>query len=217
MRSNTVNHRLNLKSFLFLLLFAPCAALAGEGLDRLHRQVDAIQTLKARFYQVVTDENGQVKQESDGWVYLARPGRFHWHYRSPFEQRIIADGERLWIYDPDLEQVTIKSLGNALETAPFWLLSGSGSVTDSYRVLELGDVYGREWLRLDPYAEESQFTRIYLALGAERIEVMELKDNFEQTTRIELIEAEINNKIDESLFNFQIPNGVDVIGEHDAL
>lgn len=195
-----------------LLLFA-VPAFAGEGLDRLQAFTDDLRSFTAEFDQTRYDENKEPVRESHGMAYLQRPGKFRWAYQEPYRQVIVADGERLWIYDADLEQVTVREAKQALATAPIMLLSGEAPLSEQFRMSDLGEREGLHWVELRPKVDDSDFERIFLGLDDRGLRVMELRDRFDQTTQIRFSSVRMNPQIDPSRFEFEPPEGVDVIGE----
>lgn len=194
---------------LLLLLSAP--APAGEARDRLDRFFATVVTLKARFEQTVTDEQGQVVQESAGEVMLLRPGRFRWDYERPFKQLIVADGQFLWVYDSELAQATVKPLGNALGAAPIMLLSEPRPLTEDFIVLQESSDGVLQWVELKPKLQDTDFVRILIGLDGAGIREMRLWDQFNQQTKIRFHDLELNIEIPPSRFRFDLPPGVDVI------
>lgn len=205
-------------SFLFLLaFFAPTAAYAVPAGERLEGFFNNIQTMQADFQQTLVDEQGNVVQEASGTFALQRPGKFRWDYAMPFEQLIVADGKKVWIYDVELEQVTVKPLQAALGSTPAALLSGSQPLEDNFTITERGTQDGLQWIELQPKAEatDSSFESIRMAFDSGDLRVMQLLDSFGQTTYMRFSDLQSNPDIDPSLFEFIPPEGVDVIGETD--
>jgi len=196
-------------------LLAP-AALAQGGDDAVAR-VDAylasLKTLSADFAQVVRNRDGQVVDRASGTLSLSRPDRFRWDYRQPYLQTILADGERLWLYDSDLEQVTVRALEAGLGSTPAMLLSGSGKVGDAFVGVALEREGEWTWARLRPKQESSDFDRVGLAFDARgELAAMELRDKLGQSTVIEFGNVRRNPALDAALFRFEPPPGADVIG-----
>ena len=194
------------------LLLAAAPAAAGEAMERLKAFTDELRTFSAGFVQTLYDENQEPVQRSEGVAWLERPGLFRWEYREPYTQVIVADGERLWIYDADLEQVTVRDTGRALATAPIMLLSGKAPLEEQFEMRELGAREGLQWVELRPRVADSDFERIFLGLDGRTLQVMELRDRFDQATQIRFHHVEINPEIRASRFEFTPPEGVDVIG-----
>jgi len=185
---------------------------AGPGSERLHDFLAGLETLQADFRQVLLDEKGQTEDESSGQVYLARPGRFRWDYRSP-PQLIVADGQQVWLYDEELSQVTVRAQANALDDTPAALLASTAPVEDSFNIAELGERDdGSVWLSLTPKSTASNFDGIKVGFDRDGVlQTMELQDAFGQITRLEFSAIERNPPLDAELFRFTPPPGVDVI------
>jgi len=191
---------------------APAAPVsAGEA--KLERMLAATRTVKARFEQVLLDAELNTVKESHGEFALERPNRFRWDYAPPAAQTIVSDGKKLWVYDPELAQVTVKPLDGTLARSPAALLGGAGKLAENFRVADLGVDGGLHWLELTPKVDDAEFERVRLGLGDHFVEVMELKDAFGQTTRILLKSGELNGKLDPKLFRFTLPAGADVAGD----
>jgi outer membrane lipoprotein carrier protein len=195
------------------LLLIALPAFAGEALDRLQAFTDDLRSFSAEFEQTRYDENQQPVRESSGMAYLQRPGKFRWDYQEPYNQVIVADGNRLWIYDADLEQVTVRKAKQALATAPIMLLSGEAPLSEQFEMRDLGQRERLHWVELQPKVDDSDFERIFLGLDDQGLRVMELRDRFDQTTQIRFSEVRMNSDIDPSRFEFEPPEGVDVVGE----
>lgn len=192
----------------FMLLLAP-PAIAGSGpMDALERYFGAVDSLEGRFVQETTDESAAVIERAEGSFLIARPERFDWHYETPYEQRIVADGKRLWVYDVDLEQITVRPLDAVLGVGAAQLLSGElDTLTESFDILA-GE---GDWIRLEPTdpAWDFQHVRLRLEDGVPR--VVEVRDDIGQSVRVMLKGLERNVEIPPGRFDFQPPEGVDVI------
>ncbi len=195
-----------------LVLGGPTPAAAG-GVERLQRFFDKVRTYAATFEQVILDEGLNRIEESGGRMWIARPGRFRWDYRPPLEQHIIGDGERVWVYDVELEQVTVRRLGEALGRTPAILLAGEGDIESTYDVTDLGAQGELAWVALRPKDDEAQFSDIRLGFEGDALRVLELIDGLGQTTRIVFSRTRENPDVDLDLFRFVPPRGVDVIDE----
>jgi outer membrane lipoprotein carrier protein len=196
-----------------LLLAMSSIGFAGEGEERLTRFLDGLDTMEAAFIQTLIDPRGELIEESRGTLWLSRPGRFRLHYRNPYEQLYVADGEKIWMYDRDLEQVTVKPQADALGSTPAMLLSTTEPLRNNFAITELGEHEGFQWLELKPLAAESNFDFVRLALEGEVLRAMEMVDGFGQTTRLYFETVKTNPALAEEKFTFQPPPGVDVIGE----
>lgn len=188
------------------------SAFAAQEDQRLDHFFGEVTTLEADFVQRVLDEEGELVQESTGKVQLHRPGRFRWEYDMPYKQIILTDGESLWIYDPALEQATVRDIDEALGAAPITLLSEGGPLEEEFTVRALEPHDGLDWVELTPKVQDTEFTRIELGLGEDGVQQMRLYDRFGQTTVIELENLRTDVEIPASRFEFDPPPGTDVIG-----
>jgi outer membrane lipoprotein carrier protein len=181
-------------------------------------QVDAylakLTTFEAGFAQTVRDRDGRIIEHATGTFSLSRPDRFRWDYRSPYEQTIVADGKRLWLYDRDLEQVTVRPLESGLGATPALLLSGASKVADAFASIGIEPDARWKWYRLQPKEPSADFERVSLAFDDRgRLAGMELQDKLGQVTAIDFSDVQVNAKLDGKLFEFTPPKGADVIGE----
>ncbi len=144
---------------------------------------------------------------------FSRPGKFRWEYEKPYEQVIVGDGTRLWIYDKDLNQVTVRKLDRALGSSPAALLAGSNEIDKIYELSNLGSQEGLDWLEAVPKSKENAFERIRLGFSQQGLEAMELRDQFGQVTVIKFASVERNPKLSPDVFRFTPPKGADVISE----
>jgi outer membrane lipoprotein carrier protein len=195
------------------LLFAVHTAAAETVQQALKRFSDNVKTFEAHFEQVQTDEHGQVTSRSSGHFWLSRPGRFRWVYEQPYEQITVCDGDKLWSYDPDLAQVTVRKARLALAGTPAALLSQKTSLTDAFKVQEAGiDDDGNHRVRLVPKSNDSDFKSIDLVLdkeGAPRS--MEFADQIGGHSLISFTDAHTNTDIPAAQFHFEPPKGVEVV------
>jgi outer membrane lipoprotein carrier protein len=196
--------------FLFYLLHA--VVYAASGMDQLQRFHNDVNSIEADFYQVLKDTSDNKVQESKGKVWIKRPGLFRWEYNDPYPQVIVADGQRILIYDPELDQVTIKQEASAIGNAPALVLSGKYPLARDFKLTEVdrGDQY--QWVSLVPKQEDSDFAEISVAFLNDVLIMLELKDNLGQRTQIHFKSQKTNSVIDASKFHFNIPPGTDVIG-----
>lgn len=196
-----------------LLLLAPLAASAS-GVERFSRFIATTQSASGEFEQKIFDRNGKLLQESRGTLAFSRPGKFRWTYAKPYPQLIVGDGARVWIYDEDLQQVTVRKLDQALGSTPAALLAGNNSeVARAFRLSDQGGKSGLEWLEALPRDRETSFERVRMGFGFSGPEVMELADNLGQTTVLRFTSLQRNPQLDSALFRFSPPKGADVIGE----
>jgi outer membrane lipoprotein carrier protein len=170
------------------------------------------QTLEARFQQTLRTHDGEVLQQTEGKFYLERPGKFRWDYKLPYEQIIVSDGERIWIYDVDLQQVTVQRQDVGLPSSPMTLLQDSSKLYESFNVRSLDEHEGVYRLKLESKTSDSDFVEIVVGLDKNGLRFMQLHDQFEQVTDIVFSDIETNPKLNKKIFEFIPPEGVDVFG-----
>src|SRR4051794_39176993 len=197
---------------LFVMMFF-CGTAEAAAIERFRSFLQSTQSVRADFDQKVTDRAGKPVQQSKGSFVLLRPGRFRWTYAKPVDQLIVGDGQRVWIYDRDLNQVTVRRMSKALGSTPAALLAGSSDVEKAFELSEAGARDKLEWLEAKPRDPEAGFDRIRMGFSATGIEAMELVDNFGQTTRLRFLNLQRNPKTDPGDFRFEPPKGADVLGE----
>jgi len=194
------------------LAFNAGAAYAG-GVERLKAFIAGAKTAEADFTQTVADKSGRVSQQASGKMAFARPGKFRWDYNAPYEQVIVGDGVKLWLYDVDLEQVTVKSLGDVIAGTPAALLAGDDSIEKYFSLKNAGEAGGLEWLEATPTTRDTTFERIRMGFKGDVLVQMELFDFFGQRTTLKLTGMVRNPSIPPSRFQFTPPKGADIIGE----
>lgn len=174
---------------------------------------DSLTTFSARFEQTVYDSESNPLQQSSGSLKLKRPGQFAWYYEMPSPQDIVSDGVNVWLYDRDLEQVTVSSITDRASGTPLALLTGSASIKEGFSIAALGEQNGISWYELTSRDTNSDFELIFLGLADNVLTVMELRDSFGQATQIKFSDIEDGSDIADSEFTFVPPEGVDVIGQ----
>lgn len=199
--------------FTTLILFGHVAAAAPSGVDSLRQFFNEVNTFSARFSQVVLDEALNTIQESSGTLWIDRPNKFRWDYDTPFKQEIVADGQKIWIYDKALEQVTVRPLTGGLGYTPAMLLAGRGRLDDNFSIKPTGSQGNLEWAQLVPKNKDGGFDVIRVGFEQGKLRVLEMVDGFGNTTRVTMRMSKENVKIEPSKFQFTPPKGVDVIGE----
>ncbi|MCX7066863.1 MAG: outer membrane lipoprotein chaperone LolA [Methylococcales bacterium] len=170
-------------------------------------------SFSADFKQVLINELGNPVQTSYGVFYLQRPGKFRWNYAKPFQQEIVSTSGKVWFYDVDLEQVTIKKLDESVGSTPALLLSGQVSLEDNFTMEEQGTDGDMQWIKLLPKKQEGSFKYVTIGLEKGKLAGMELMDNFGQLTRIYFSKILLNPPLKSTLFDFTPPKGVDVFSE----
>lgn len=196
---------------LLAILSFPLQAAEDVAIQRLTTLLNQAQTISGRFSQLTLDGSGTQLQETAGEMALKRPGQFRWHTDAPMEQLLISNGEKIWLYDPDLQQVTIQKMDQRLTHTPALLLSGDVSkIAESFDITlkEGGNVVD---FILKPKAADSLFESLRLSFRGGVINDMQLIDNVGQRTNILFLGVKLNPSIAASQFTFEVPPGVDVI------
>ena len=205
------------RSVLAVVCLLAAALARADAIDQLHRFLESTRTLRADFTQTVVGRSGRQPQISSGVMMFSRPGKFRWQIEKPYSQLLVSDGEKVWIYDPDLRQVTVKKVGNALGGTPAALLAGESggksTLEKSFTLREAGEREGLEWVEAVPKSQESGFEKLRLGFAGNDLKAMELFDNFGQTTSLYFSNLERNLVVAASLLSFKPPAGVDVISE----
>jgi len=195
---------------LALLVATPAQAGAVAALREFLAQT---KTARGEFTQQVTRGSVQAAPPSSGTFFFKRPGKFRWTYVKPYEQVLVADGERLYLYDKDLNQVTVKKVAAALPASPASILFGGNEFERDFVVSEAGARDGVEWLMALPRARDSQFERIEIGFRDGAPVAMVLADSFGQVSRLAFGRFERNPRLDPQLFRFVPPPGADVLEE----
>ncbi len=208
-----VTRPLRILVILSLCLPAPAAIGADEGRALLDNFFNNVQSLSATFEQSLVDADDIVVESSSGTVKIRRPGQFRWSYTDPYEQVLVADGLNVWSYDVDLAQVTVKAQAEVLANTPASLLGGSREVLDEFDYVESFADRGTVWIRLRPKNTDNGFSEVELGFDDGKLRRMIFSDNLEQKTLIALLDVALNEPLDESLFEFSVPDDVDLVGE----
>jgi outer membrane lipoprotein carrier protein len=169
--------------------------------------------MKAQFKQTIVDKSGHKLQEVTGLMQLQRPGKFRWDYKTPYVQLIVGDGHKVWMYDPDLNQVTVRTLDKILGASPAALLAGNLDVEKIFVLKDVGRQDDLEWVQATPKDKDGGFDHVLLGFRGDQLAEMELHDNFSQTTVIEFTTLERNPKLSAKAFQFVPPPGADVVGD----
>jgi outer membrane lipoprotein carrier protein len=194
------------------VVFFPLLAQAGA-IDQLHQFLNGTRTLKAEFSQIVINKSGRKPQQSSGSVAIARPGKLRWDIQKPYPQLVVGDGEKIWIFDPELKQVTVRKAGQAISSSPAALLAGSNELEKDFVLEEAGEAEGMNWVEATPRAGDSGFEKVRLGFAGKDLKAMELHDSFGQRTLIHFSGLERNITLPPATFRFAPPAGVDVVGE----
>jgi outer membrane lipoprotein carrier protein len=189
------------------------SAQAQTAAQNLSRLLSGLNSLSAQFEQLVLDGGGTRLQQSQGEMWLARPGKFRWRTAEPFPQLLVSNGQTLWLYDEDLEQVSQQPVDQRLSNTPALLLNGDlTSLQQNFQVEGPSDGNSGRY-RLTPLSDQALFEELQLRFEAGVPVEMQLGDNLGQKTSVHFSSIEINLKLDAELFEFQVPEGVDLIVE----
>lgn len=202
-----------MRCVVFLFALSLAGGVHADGVDRLKAFIAGAKTAEAEFTQTVTDRNGRVTQQASGRMAFARPGKFRWDYTAPYAQVIVGDGTKLWLYDADLDQVTVKPLGEVVAGTPAALLAGDNAIEKYFSLKDAGQGDGFEWLEATPKNKDTTFERIRMGFKGDTLAQMELLDHFGQRTTLKLAKFVRNPNIPAARFRFSPPKGADVIGE----
>lgn len=185
---------------------------SASGLDQLKAFLETTKSANGVFAQSVANKTGRKPQQSAGTFVMQRPGKFRWSYEKPYRQLLVSDGEKLWSYDPDLNQVVVRKLGKALGASPAALLAG-GDLEQHFVLEDAGQAEGIEMVDATPKAADGTFERVRIGLKGNLPRVMEIRDNFGQVTTLLFAEFHSNPQLAKDLFKFVPPKGADVVGE----
>ena len=194
------------------LLLMPLLARA-DGTSSLKNFYDKTLSMRADFHQIVTDRKGQKIQEVYGKMQLKRPNKFRWDYNKPFEQQIISDGKKVWLYDTELAQVTVRELSKALGSSPAALLAGEDGLDKNFKLMNVSREDNLDWVSTNPKDKDTGFDKISLGFKDNVLQEMNMVDSFGHQTKIVFSKFEHNPVIEAKTFLFQPPKGVDVVGE----
>ncbi len=191
----------------------PALAFAG-GTAQLKRFLEETRSLKAEFSQTVTvRQGGRKPQHSSGKVTILRPGKLRWEILKPYPQLMVGDGDKIWIYDEELAQVTVRKVGQAIGSTPAAILAGNNELERNFTLRDDGEQDGVQWALAVPKAKESGFEKLRIGFAGGELKAMELFDSFGQVTYLSFTHLERNPPLTAAQFHFTPPKGVDVVGE----
>ncbi len=196
-----------------LSLFTFHVQAVEESNDPLQSFLENFESFEANFVQSLLNENGKELERTEGVLYLQQPGKLHWSYETPYTQKIISNGDVLWVFDEDLEQVTIREMGDAIDQTPAGIILGENDIAEHFIQVNMGVIENYDWIELTPKNLEAQYKNIRLGFEKSKLGMMIIVDNLGQTTRIDFSEVKKNIELSPTLFEFEIPEGVDVIDE----
>ena len=190
-------------------------AAHASALDQFKSFVSTTHSARGDFTQtqVRKSNTGKAPAVSTGTFVFARPGKFIWTYQKPYEQVLQADGETLYIYEKDLNQVTTRKLGGALGSSPAAILFGSNDLEKNFTLTEAGTHDGLEWLNATPKSKDTSFEQISIGLKDGVPQAMELHDNFGQTQMLKFTNFQRNPALGAQTFKFEIPKGAEVVNQ----
>lgn len=201
-------------SVFLLVAFSFSLTAHAAATDKLKSFITATRSAQANFTQEVQDKNGKRLQSASGTMQFVRPGKFRWEYRKPYAQLIVGDGKKFWMYDTDLNQVTVKRLDAALGSSPAALLSGSNEIERGFTLKNIEAREGLDWLQATPKSSDTSFEKILMAFNAKsQLVVMELHDAFGNHTVLRFSDLINNPAVPAQRFTFVPPKGADVLGE----
>jgi outer membrane lipoprotein carrier protein len=199
---------------LVAVMFAPALAAASAGRDAITRFSTDLRSLDGRFAQQVFDANGTATDRSEGRISLKAPRQFRWEYQQPYPQLIVADGDHLWLYDPDLEQVTVRVQSYEEQSSPLAALIDPGELDRQFVVAEGGQADGLTWVDLKARKpEDSAVQSAKLGFNASGLAMMVFEDQLGQRTEVTFSQWKRNGALPADLFRFTPPEGVDVVGD----
>lgn len=201
-----------MRKFVILLCGLLALPAYASGIEQFRSFLETTKEMRGVFAQRVVARSGRKPQDSSGTFAFARPGKFRWSYEKPYKQLLVGDGRKLWSYDPDLNQVTVRKQGDALGASPAALLAGD-SLEANFVLTDGGAAEGMEFVEATPKSKEGTFERVRIGMKDRLPRVMEVHDNFGQTTTLLLSQFEVNPRLPAETFRFVPPKGADVVGE----
>ena len=205
--------KLPIRFLCILLASASSTCALASAREQMNTFARGLKGLDAQFQQRVYDPNGRQSETSSGNVKLSAPRQFRWEYQKPSPQLIVADGDQIWIYDPDLEQVTVRNQSMAEQSSPLAVLIDPSALDRQYKVTEGGKSDSLQWLLLSPKkGEEAPFQKARLGFGPSGLVRMELNDALGQRTVIGFSPWRRNPRFNAGTFKFTPPPGADVVG-----
>jgi len=205
-----------LKKIIFLSFMLSCGLASAEttpAQQQLEAFLEKTQSLSANFQQKLVDQYGYLLQQSTGTLKMQRPGKFRWDYVLPYPQNIISNGEKIWMYDSELEQVNVRKYDQLLASSPINLLDKKQKLDIEFIIKSMPSSENQNWIKLLPKNAESDFKAMVVGLQNGNIKTMRFVDNFNQQTDIEFEQLVVNPSFNSSEFEFNAPEGTDVIGD----
>jgi outer membrane lipoprotein carrier protein len=200
----------------YLLLFLLSFPAFANGLDDFLAFNASSRTATGRFEQQVFDRGGKTVERASGTFAFQRPGKFRWTYEKPHKQLLVGDGSRLWIHDPDLNQVTVKRIDQAISSTPAALLAGKDDITALFTLRDAGAADGLSWVEATPKAQDTGFEKVRLGLQGKSLAAMELYDSLGGHTMLRFIDLKSNAPVSPESFKFSPPKGADILEDAPA-
>ena len=202
------------KNTLFILFcaFSSYAMADNPVAQQLQRFLDNTQSLSAQFEQTLSNEYNELMQQSVGELRMQRPGKFRWDYTKPYAQNIVSNGRKIWMYDAELEQVSVRPY-EKLESSPVNLLDNQQPLDTLFSLQDMPPEDAQDWVKLIPRKADSDFQQMLVGLHKGHIKTMRLLDNFNQQTEIIFTELSINPSFKADIFEFTAPQGADIMGD----
>ncbi|MBE7427718.1 MAG: outer membrane lipoprotein chaperone LolA [Ideonella sp.] len=201
-----------MKHWLFALALLAGAAARADSVDLLREFASQVKSARAAFTQTVTSVDGARKKESSGTFEFVRPNRFRFAYDKPFQQLIVADGQKVWLYDADLNQVTVRPLSQALGATPAALLAG-GALDKEFALESLPAADGLQWVQATPRAPGGSIQWLRVGFDGSTLAALQIADVFGQRSLLRFSALQQNIELPGSLFEFTPPKGADVIAQ----
>ena len=213
-KNDMFQRRNNLSRIICLVCLIFPVVASADAIDKLKTYISSTHSGQANFTQDVLDKGGKKIQSASGNMQFERPGKFRWSYQKPYEQLIVGDGVKFWLYDTDLNQVTVKKLDAALGSSPAALLSGNKEIERGFVLKNMGNREGLEWLQARPRSSDTSFEDIMMAFDSQsNLVIMELHDSFGHKTSLRFTNMQRNPTLSTQLFKFVPPKGADILGE----
>jgi outer membrane lipoprotein carrier protein len=203
------------KALFLLLLFSTAANAEDSARSRMEAFSKGLKSVTADFTQSVSDANGHPGDESHGTMALQAPRQFRWETKEPYQQTIVADGQRVWVYEPDLQQVSVRSQSSEEAHSPLTVLTDLSQLDTQFTSSESGERDGFVWLKIVSKAKDPEFEYVELGFSAQTLDRMLFKDQLGNTTEIRFSSWKRNPALPADMFKFTPPKGVDVMGDTD--
>ena len=198
---------------LLIALTGPAYAQDKDAAADLRQRLDTMNSLTGAFTQTLLDEEGELLEESQGNFAMARPGKFDWHTLEPFEQRLVSNRDNIWVYDPDLQQVTVRQVDERLRQTPAVILSEDmAALQETFQVTRQAR-QDLTFFVLTPKKNDDLFARLELGFEGDLLCEIRIHDNLDQVSIFKLEDLSRNGELDHSRFEFQVPEGVDVLAD----